>query len=413
MRLSKQHSRILFISCVDFESYPIGGHLTQSRQFIACFGNALALVGFTTDSNTKIGKWTELHTSDVSIPFLPVAYIANSAERPLIPLRIRLYLGLKRHKGAVLRFAHSPLVADCPEALLAVHDWNWPSILFVAHGVNNPLAISRYPLARTCASTFEKRLFKTLTGVDLVLANADAESIGEFLKRGDGQLRKEKVVHFRTYCDTTIFRPAAQSESRRRLGIPEDVPVFISCGRLNSVKGWDLLLEAFSRTLESIPGAQLYFVGDGEDRAKLLCNIAKLGLSGLVHLTGLQPPEMIARYLNASDVVVLGSHREGWPTAIVEAISCGKTVVTTNVSGAREMVKDGDNGFVVPSRDPQVFGDAMVNALGINGTACSLRIAQSFGLTQFKADVMAAWPPFALQESSESCVPSSSTTVTS
>ncbi|WP_170178393.1 glycosyltransferase [Flammeovirga pectinis] len=63
----------------------------------------------------------------------------------------------------------------------------------------------------------------------------------------------------------------------------------------------------------------------------------------------------ISHFLNISDLLIMESLTEGFPTSMVEAIGCGKNVVTTNVSGAKYMVVNGKNGYIVKARDPQVF----------------------------------------------------------
>ncbi len=94
--------------------------------------------------------------------------------------------------------------------------------------------------------------------------------------------------------------------------------------------------------------------------------------------------------------MVAGSLVEGWPTAIVEALACGKPVVTTEVSGARELVLDGRNGFVVTEREPERFARAMLDALSLPGAgALGVEIARRHALSTLGPRLGRLWAPLA------------------
>ena len=69
--------------------------------------------------------------------------------------------------------------------------------------------------------------------------------------------------------------------------------------------------------------------------------------------------------LNAADLFVMGSLVEGWPTAMVEAIACGKNIVSTDVSGVREMIEDKGNGYIVSVRNAKLFADKISQGLNL------------------------------------------------
>jgi glycosyltransferase involved in cell wall biosynthesis len=89
------------------------------------------------------------------------------------------------------------------------------------------------------------------------------------------------------------------------------------------------------------------------------------GLSSSVKITGFQKPGGVCCYLNAANVVVSGSLAEGWSVAMLEALACGKPLVSTSVSGIKEMILPRRNGFVVQGRDPVEFAKAMEDALAL------------------------------------------------
>ena len=84
--------------------------------------------------------------------------------------------------------------------------------------------------------------------------------------------------------------------------------------------------------------------------------------------------------------------------AMLEALACGKPLVTTEVSGARALVEDGANGFVVPGRDPGRLAHAMEAALALDPAAAagrSLAIARRYALGERPGRIAAAWPGLA------------------
>ena len=108
--------------------------------------------------------------------------------------------------------------------------------------------------------------------------------------------------------------------------------------------------------------------------------------------TGFQPPREVARHLRAADLAVVGSHREGWSVAMLEALACGLPMVATDVSGARELVRPGENGFVVGAREPGAFAQAMAAALRLpRAREVSLALAADYRLDRLAARLGARW----------------------
>ncbi|HRR95783.1 MAG TPA: glycosyltransferase, partial [Candidatus Ratteibacteria bacterium] len=93
------------------------------------------------------------------------------------------------------------------------------------------------------------------------------------------------------------------------------------------------------------------FVGDGILKEKLKKMVKEKGIEKKVIFTGLVPPEKIPEYVSVIDIVVHTSLREGLPKAVAQALAGGKPVVSFNVDGAKEIVIDGQTGFLVKSKD--------------------------------------------------------------
>jgi glycosyltransferase involved in cell wall biosynthesis len=141
------------------------------------------------------------------------------------------------------------------------------------------------------------------------------------------------------------------AEARRRLSIPEGALVVGKIARLFPLKGHDLFLRAAARIAAEETECRFLFVGDGILRREIEEQARKLGIGERTIFAGLVPPEEVASYIQAMDVVVHTSLREGIPRVIPQAGAVGKPVVTYDLDGAPEVVRDGVSGFLVPPGD--------------------------------------------------------------
>lgn len=158
---------------------------------------------------------------------------------------------------------------------------------------------------------------------------------------------KVKVLY--NGIDEVFFSPSHKREEIRRvLGIPLGAFVVVAVGSLTEKKGHRYLLEA----CKQLPGMYLLIVGDGYLRLEL-----EKYASDHIRFLGVRSD--IRDLYAASDAVVLPSLWEGMPNVILEALASGLPVVATNVGGVSEVVNDGENGFLVPTRDPVALAQAL------------------------------------------------------
>jgi glycosyltransferase involved in cell wall biosynthesis len=357
------------------------------------YRDRFALVGISTDK-TPVGRWVKLNIDGKKYHYFSIGRRRISAKKPLIPERLRSLLELWRYRKKIDSLGLKYAFIQAPELLIVVAKWNLESICYRFPGVENPLAMPRYAWGKLLAKAFDRRLFAALQKTDITLACADETSIRSLINRSDGNLLQEQVKFFPTRVDTTIYFPQNKEKMRRELNLPTDCHIIVSSGRISRVKGWDLILKAYHILAASEVGTYLIFVGDGEDREKLDRQIIDLKLTDAVQITGFQQPNFVAKYLNASDVVVIGSHKEGWSMAMLEALACGKAIVSTAISGAHDMVHEGKNGYIVENREPVQFAQAISQALELfNPDKISVNIANKYSLKTLKKDLGTKWKP--------------------
>ncbi len=136
--------------------------------------------------------------------------------------------------------------------------------------------------------------------------------------------------------------------------------IVITVTRLVPVKGISYLIRAMTYIKEGT----LLIIGDGPERAKLESLSQGLGLTSRVLFAGQMDDRlMLSHHLKRAMVFVLPSLSEGTPRAIIEAMSCGLPIVATNVGGIPEIVTDGVNGFLVPTRNEKALAEAIEKTL--------------------------------------------------
>ena len=153
--------------------------------------------------------------------------------------------------------------------------------------------------------------------------------------------------------DVTKFAGLSREATRTELKIKESEQVVIFVGSLIPVKGMKYLVEAMNIIKQECLKARLLVVGDGEERQNLEELTNKLNLVECVTFVGRVVNERVPEYLVVSDLFVLPSLSEGFPLVVLEAMAAGLPIITTNVRGLPEIVKDGENGFVVEPQNPR------------------------------------------------------------
>ncbi|TBU95742.1 glycosyltransferase [Stutzerimonas kirkiae] len=128
------------------------------------------------------------------------------------------------------------------------------------------------------------------------------------------------------------------NEARRRLGLPDDVFVFGTIGRLVPVKGHVHLLQAFASVAPQAPQAHLAIIGEGRGRDELEALIDLHGLHGRVHLLGAKDDAL--QYVRAFDAFVMPSLSEGLPLALLEGMSGHLPVVGSDIDSLRPILQD-------------------------------------------------------------------------
>ena len=139
----------------------------------------------------------------------------------------------------------------------------------------------------------------------------------------------------------------------------EDAPLFLYVGRLLEAKGLRELAEAARLVKKEHPKARICFLGPEEHGpgAVALEEVRAWEREGIIEYLG--ATRDVRPYLASASVVVLPSWREGTPTSLLEAMAVGRALIATDVPGCREVLRDGENGILVPKGDPEALATAI------------------------------------------------------
>lgn len=390
-------NNVLLLTEGDPWGMPTGGQTTFAKHLLIAFKSRLAISSFCDEKSIPVGKWIQRSYGDSLIWFFNRGSMKWAKDsKPLIPGRIQAYFKTRKFMRKIREIEFSGLFIDSPEMLFAVSPYSWKSVCYRFAGVNNPVANSRYSRSRALGKYFEKYHIATLNRMnpDVIIASADQDAIDEFHERTGNILDQSRFYQFPTRVDTELFFPIDNLQARMRLDLPLEIRIFVATGRLCWIKGWDLLLDALANIKKELPNSILIFVGDGEDHNILASRAKALCVYENIKITGFIPQQDVALYMNAADVCLVASHREGWSLAMCEMLACGKPVVTTNVSGAQDMVKNGRNGYIVSERDPKLYANAVFKAINLeNANEYSLKISEKYAVKNLAHELRELWGP--------------------
>jgi len=258
-----------------------------------------------------------------------------------------LYTIIKKENIEVIHaHQYSPLFYTVPAALLAGRK----KVIYTEHG-------RFYPERKS----WKRWIFNPLLalGVDCLVSISEATS--QAMATYDHfPLRRIKVIH--NGIDCSSMAPGTDKKIKRReLGLKESCHLIGTAGRLNTIKNMAMMIRGLKLVLQKVPETYLVIAGQGEEREKLEILAAELEVADYVKFIGLRfdLPEIYPLF----DVFLLTSFTEGISVTLLEAMASGVPSVVTDVGGNREIVLEGQTGFLVPVDADAQFAQKIVELL--------------------------------------------------
>jgi len=187
------------------------------------------------------------------------------------------------------------------------------------------------------------------------------------------QVDEAKIVVVPCGVNMERFHPIDRALAREALGLPNGRRLILFVGRLDPVKGLDVLLQAMcelSRRIDRCRAQDLSLAiigGDQESHLEALMDdtkclqdiVRELSLDDLIMFVGSQSQETLPYYYSASEVCVMPSLYESFGMVALEAMACGTPVIASRVGGLTYTIRDAETGFLVPEKDPKALAEKL------------------------------------------------------
>jgi glycosyltransferase involved in cell wall biosynthesis len=219
---------------------------------------------------------------------------------------------------------------------------------------------------------FEEEMLERSSRI-IAVSDFTRRELLQYYEIGENKIR---VIH--NGVDVDKFKPAIDKvKAKTELGFnPKDVAI-LSVGRLYARKGLFTLIESMPKVIKRFRNAKFVISGKGlsNELEKLRAHAQKLGVKDHIIFTGYFPDSKLPRLYNAADVFAFSTFYENLPFAVLEALSSGLPVVTTNVGGIPEMIESGKNGFLVQPFNPKELADRILYFLEHPAAASEMALA--------------------------------------
>lgn len=316
-----------------------------------------------------------LHQEGVAVSVVDLTRLAS----PSAIFRLRDLLVRKEAKIVQSHGARSNFYGRVAGRLAGV-----PAIISTVHN-----SLYDYPVGRG-----RKALYLLMDRLTAPLAHrivCVADSLAQdLIRRSRLDARQLQVIHNGIDLDRFNPRDVDGLRVRQQLGLPPG-PLIGMIGRMTPQKGHIYFLQAFARVRDRFPEARALIVGDGPLREELEGMARELKIEEGCIFTGVRSD--IPELLSTLDVFVLSSVSEGLPYAVLEAMAMARPVVATRVSGLPEIIEDGVTGLLVPPRNPQALGAAVIGLLQDRdraqkmGAAGRRTVEEKFGLDRMVQEI--------------------------
>ena len=186
-----------------------------------------------------------------------------------------------------------------------------------------------------------------------------------------GKITKKplRVLGYGNVMGVDMTRCSKRDEVLSKMeGLRSDKFTFLFVGRIVRDKGINELCQAFNRLSEDMPNLRLWLVGSYEDTLDPISDEAReiIQKNTSIDYVGPQYGDDLLAYYAAADCFVFPSYREGFPNTVLEAGAMGLPSIVTDINGSREIIREGENGVIIPPRDQNSLFNAMQDMIRNN-----------------------------------------------
>jgi D-inositol-3-phosphate glycosyltransferase len=185
-----------------------------------------------------------------------------------------------------------------------------------------------------------------------------------------------------------VFKPIDKSAAREQLGLKDDEHILLFVGRIEPLKGVDILLGAAAQLEVDSDCFVLVVGGDGTsgegEMGHLRSLASQLGIAERVSFLGAVDHERLPLFYSAADVCVVPSYYESFGLVALEAMACGTPVVASRVGGLTGTVRDSETGYLIPWQCPEPFAERLELLLGNEGLRTAFGLSAREAVERFR-----------------------------
>jgi D-inositol-3-phosphate glycosyltransferase len=370
--------------------------------YVRQLGIALGGLGHQVDIFTRCQDYSSTQIVDlgpgtrvVHIEAGAVQYIDKRDLFPILPEFTQRVEGFRQEAHLSYDVVHSHYWLSGWSGMVLQRDWGVPLVhMFHTLGaVKNAVARSESEREPARRIAVERQVVASADRV--VVANrAEKKDLMRFYDAPEG-----KLAIVPCGVDLQLFRPLPQDQARALLNLPAQGRVILFVGRLEPIKGVDVLLDALAHLRCEDCDGQLLVVGgnlDGEEAARLRGLIQELNLSDRVRLLGAQDQSTLPYIYAAADLCVIPSFYESFGMVAIEAMACGRPVIASRAGGLQFTVRHERTGLLVPPGDSLALADALERLVKDAGLrqrmgAAGLRAAHRYSWTRVAQEIHAVY----------------------
>lgn len=180
------------------------------------------------------------------------------------------------------------------------------------------------------------------------------------------RFKEEKTKVMPNWIDLKRFSAPQKEESRKQLGIPQNIPVVLFVHRISRRKGAHLILPIAEKVLVKKPDTLFLVVGSGPDQEKLEKEVKGSGKETQIRFVGAKPNSIVPTYIRASDVFLMPSEEEGFPRVLLETMALGVPFVASDVGAVKEIIPRELISMVLPYGDISAFSSSILKILSMS-----------------------------------------------
>jgi len=315
-------------------------------QALAREGHEPYLLGWS--GSRKVSR-TEYCEGGFKLLMLPGLNLSPFGRQLKYPLLVGLEASVQDIMPSVID-CQSHLFPTAPESLCIAKKNELPLVITI-NGIMAKRDIMLNMIQESYLHTVARSLLRQASAVRCLNSSDAAEAI----RYG---CPPQKITVIPNFVNTDLFSPEVKVGRKATIAWS---------GRFVAEKDVQTLVRAAKIVLRKRPDAEFVLMGDGPLKPKVEALVEQLGIRNRFTFTGSIGRRSVAAILKRSATFVLPSLKEGMPLSLLEAMSCGKAVVGSNIPGITELVRNHETGLLVPARDVNAFANAIINILDDEG----------------------------------------------